>query len=306
MYTLKRIHHSLAGFSFQALTFPRYRSRLQVLTPGSSTVAIAATFSEEPVGLALAEILSDGTTAEILSIFVLPQYRQQGIGTALLARSQTELTLQGCQNVQLVYTTSQPTAPVLEHLLQQNNWTIPEPRMIICNTTINKIAQAPWMQKSTLPSTYEIFPWIEISTAERAEITQRQALEAWIPPALDPFQNEKDCEPLNSLGLRYKGQVVGWVLTHRLAADAIRYTCSFVRQDLQKVGRIIPLYVNAIQRQINAEILKGIWTVPFVYPGMVNFVRQRMAPYMIEIEESRMSSKDLVQHPARIPTPQKC
>lgn len=304
MYSITRIHDSLTSLAFQALTFPRYRVRLQLLKPSGSIVAIAATFQDHPVGLALAEILPDGITAEILSIFVVLQHRQRGIGTSLLSHLQTELVLQGCTNAQLVYTTSQPTAPMLERLLQQNHWTSPQPRMILCNTTIDKIAQAPWMQKSKLPSSYEIVPWMDITAAERADIAQRQALKPWVPPALMPFQNEVNLEPLNSLGLRYQEQVVGWLLTHRLAADTIRYTCSFVRQDLQKLGRIIPLYVNAIQRQIDAEIPKGIWTVPFGYPAMVSFVRQRMAPYMIAIAESRISAKNLIQHPVKVPTAQ--
>ncbi len=87
---------------------------------------------------------------------------------------------------------------------------------------------------------------------------------------------------------------MGWVITHRLAPDTIRYTCSFVRQDLQKMGRIIPLYVKAIQLQAKAGIPKGIWTVPFIYTSMVSFVQKRMAPYMISIEESKTSWKSLI------------
>ena len=294
MYHLIHLHNPLTAFVYQTFTFPQYRSRLQVLKPEGSIVAIAASDSEQPIGLVLAEIQSDGQSAEILSIFVTPKHRNQGIGTDLLISINEELFSLCCKSIKLVYTTGQPTTPILERLLQKCNWTPPQPRMIVCKSTTAKIANAPWMQKTTLPSAYTIFPWVEITTEERVAIMQQQTAEAWIPPQLIPFENEENLEPLNSLGLRYQGRVVGWVITHRLAPDTIRYTCSFVRQDIQKMGRIIPLYVQAILLQAKAEIPKGIWTVPFVYTPMVNFVKKRMASYMSSIEESRASFKSLL------------
>ena len=294
MYTLNRIDNPLTGFVYQGFTFPRFRPHLEVLKPEGSTVAIAASDSDLPVGLVLAEIWPDGKSAEILSIFVEQKYRDLGIGTSLLIRLEEELFSRGCTSVNLVYTTGKITTPALEYLLQKCNWTVPEARTIVCKSTTDKIANAPWMQKSTLPAAYTVFPWVEITAEERVAIAQQQAAEPWIPPQLIPFVSEQDLEPLNSIGLRYQGQVVGWVITHRLAPDTIRYTCSFVRQDLQKMGRIIPLYVRAIKLQEKAGIPNGIWTVPFIYTSMVNFVQKRMAPYMISIEESKTSLKSLI------------
>ena len=294
MYTLSRIDNPLTGYVYQEFTFPLFRPHLEVLKPEGSTVAIAASDSDKPIGLVLAEILPDGKSAEVLSIFVAQKYRQLGIGTSLLSRLEEELLSRGCTSVNLAYTTGKSTTLHLEHLLEKCNWTVPEPRMIVCKSTTDKIANAPWMQKSTLPAAYTVFPWLEITDEERLAIAQKQAAEPWIPPQLIPFTSEKDLEPLNSIGLRYQGQVVGWVITHRMAPDTIRYTCSFVRQDLQKMGRIIPLYVRAIKLQEKAGIPNGIWTVPFIYTSMVNFVQKRMAPYMISVEESKSSGKPLI------------
>ncbi len=289
MYRFNCLDNAIAAVAYQPFTFPLYRSRLQGLKLAPMTVAIAAAdAANQPIGLALAEIRSDGQ-AEVLSIFVQPSYRHQGVGAALLAQLSTELRLRGCANIHLVYTTGQPTTPALEHLLQKSNWTTPQPRMLVCKTSLDRIFQAPWMQRSRLPSAYQICRWAEVTQAERLDIQQRQESCPWIPPDLTPFQHEPDLEPLNSLGLRYQGQVVGWVITHRLSPDTIRYTCSFVREDLQKMGRIIPLYVNAIQTQRNANIAKGIWTVPFGHGSMVQFVKKRMAPYLNALEETRSS-----------------
>lgn len=295
MYTLNRLDNALVASVYQPFTFPLFRHQLQALKPEGSTVAIATSNSDRAIGLALAEILPDGKTAEVLSIFVEPTYRRQGIGTAILTRLEQELFSRGCTSAKLVYTSGQSTTPALERILQKRNWTPPQPRMLVCKSTIHLIANAPWMQKGALPSSYSIFPWVEITPQERITLQQQQEAEPWIPKDLIPFKHEKNLELLNSLGLRYQGQVVGWVITHRIAPDTIRYTCSFVRQDLQKMGRIIPLYVNAIQIQVKANILQGIWTVPLGHISMIHFVKKRMAPYLTSLEETRGSFKSLSQ-----------
>lgn len=70
---------------------------------------LAASDSDLPVGLVLAEILPDGKSAEVLSIFVEQKYRDLGIGTSLPIRLEEELFSRGCKIVNLVYTTGKST-----------------------------------------------------------------------------------------------------------------------------------------------------------------------------------------------------
>lgn len=291
MYNITHLKHPVQMLPYLQYTFPRFRPYLQALQSDRSFVAIAASKDNSPTGLGLAKIHAATQSSEVLSLFVEPNHRHCGIGMALLEELERELTIAGCVQAQMVYMTGQPTIPVLERLLQKSHWSNPEPRMLVCKTTIDRIVDAPWMQKGSLPSAYTIVPWAEITSPERHAIAQTQAENPWIPSDLVPFDHEENLEPLNSVALRYHDQVVGWVITHRLAPDTIRYTCSFVRRDLQKMGRIIPLYVHAIQKQIDAKILRGIWTVPYIHTGMANFILKRMAPYMNSVEETRGSSK---------------
>lgn len=305
MYKLDRLENAFTACVYQPLTFPLFRPLLQTLEPQSPIVAIAASDSNQPIGLALAKVVPGARSCEVLSIFVKPNYRQQGIGTALLQRLETELYQYHCDRAELVYVTGNSTTPSLERLLQKCHWSDPKPRMLVGKTTTDTIANAPWMKRTNLPIAYRLFPWQEITPAERTALEQQQQTNPWIPSQLMPFQHEQNLEPLNSLGLRYQGEVVGWIITHRLDPDTIRYTSGFVRPDLQRAGRYISLLANAIQLQIDAKIPNGIWTVPFVYPAMVSFVRQRMTPYLISIEESRTASKSLVQGSLKLPTIQK-
>lgn len=293
MYTLDNLKNSDAP-NYAQFTFPSFRSPLQNNIEASpSIVAIGASDSGQAVGLAIAEI-RQSTVAEVLSIFVDAPYRSSGIGTALLRRLEAELVQRGCTSAELVYMAGKPTTPALERLLQKCCWTAPKPRMLVCKGQTETVIKAPWIQKySHLPAAYTIFPWIEITSEERATIQQTQVAHSWIPEDLVPFRYEQNLEPLNSLGLRYQEQVVGWVINHRLDPNTIRYTCSFVREDLQKMGRIIALYAEACKRQANANIPNGVWTVPYIHEAMVHFVKHRWAPYLTSIAETRGSSKSL-------------
>jgi GNAT superfamily N-acetyltransferase len=156
------------------------------------------------------------------------------------------------------------------------------------------IIQAPFLQKKyVLPSDMEIFLWQEITSKERLVIEQTQSVKSWIKEQLYPFKHEESFEPLNSLGLRYRGEVVGWVLTKRLDVDTIAYNCMFVRKDLQRMGRGIALFVEAIKRQNMANIPKGIWEVNQKNHLMIRFINKYMLPYLTSIEEIRLFSKSL-------------
>jgi GNAT superfamily N-acetyltransferase len=293
MYTINTLN-SLTAAKYEKLTFSVFRYLLRNIDSEKSIIALAASSLEQPVGLALAEIRQDDSSAEVHSIFVEPPHRCSGIGTALLTRLEEELSQKGCTKAKLVYMTGKPTTPALESLLQKCNWTPPQPRMLVCKGQVETVREAPWMKKySRLPASYSIFPWLEITQQERQTIQQQQEAQPWIPKDLIPFQYEKNLEPLNSLGLRYQGQVVGWVINHRLSPDTIRYTCSFVRQDLQKMGRIISLYAEAAKRQFQAKISQGIWTVPLEHESMVNFVKHRWTPYLTSLAETRGTFKFL-------------
>lgn len=300
IYTFNVLNDSTAA-NYERLTFPSYGHLLRDRSSNKCIIAIAASYLEQPVGLALAKIVpNDSSAAEVLSIFVEPLHRCAGMGTALLTRLEAELSQRDCTKAKLVYMTGKPTTPALERLLQKCNWAPPQTLRLVCRGKPETVMEASWMKKySHLPSSYSIFPWVEITQEERQAIQQQQEAQPWIPEDLIPFQyEEQNLEPINSLGLRYQGQVVGWVINHRLSPDTIRYTCSFIRKDLQKMGRIISLYAEAGKRQFEAKIPYGIWIVPLVHDSMVKFVKHRWAPYLTSLAETRGTFKFFGEEPS--------
>src|SRR5947209_8746355 len=85
-----------AAEAYDGMTFPHYRTVLRLAGADPSVIAIGAMDGAERVGLVLGRIEADGRTASALSVYVVPNYRGNGIATALLTRLEQQLEARGC------------------------------------------------------------------------------------------------------------------------------------------------------------------------------------------------------------------
>ncbi|MBG1259741.1 GNAT family N-acetyltransferase [Nostoc commune] len=291
MYKFVTLNNTTAAF-YENLTYPTYRSRLKMLDSNESIIAVGVYLGSQPVGLVLAETSTDRKSAEILSLFVVPEQRGCGLGKTLLTYLEEELYQHGFLQINLVYVPNS-TTPRLEKILKQCNWSSPQLRMLVCSAPIINIKSASWLKLAdVLPPGYSIFPWIELTQQEKESIQTQQVKSAWYPQILSPWTETEMIEPLNSLGLRYENQVIGWMITHRIALDTIRYTKLFVREDLQPLGRAIPLLAKAIRLQLETkEDSKAVFTVLANNTPMVKFIYKRFVPHQLSIRQSWGTTK---------------
>lgn len=302
MYTISSLNNQTAQ-RYECLTFPSYQKQLQKI--GSTTIAIGASLMQQPIGLALAEIksYSDGTSATVLSLFVKERYRNLGIGTALMIKLEAKLLVRGCNRVELIYMSGKATTTALEKLLTKLGWGEFKSRLLVCKSTTEKLAKAPWLRQRQLPSSYSIVPWVDLAPKYKQKIAQRQQQQEWYPESLNPFGEPDLLEPLNSLALLHHDEVVGWTINHRIEPDMIRYTSLFVRKDLQKIGRAIPMLTEAIRRQINSEIIHNICCVEAANAPMLQFVQRRLSPYLTSLTETKGTQKLLISQVSQLQQP---
>ena len=281
---------------YEALTFPSIRKQAAARSITEPLVTMAASHHGQFIGLALAEVLPAGDAARVLSLFVAPGHRRKGVGATMLVHLERALAREGCIHASLAYRSNWKNVPAIERLLEKRGWPPARTRLLICKTTMEQIAQAP-LDRVSLPNGFTIFPWTELTTEEEEEIRRRQEQEdgGWYPQTLTPFQVEERMEPLNSLGLRHKGQVVGWMITHRTTPDTIQYTSLFVDAKLQNLGRALPLVTEAVRRQMAVadEIPRAIFQVEVENESAMKFVNRRVRPYMTSVTELRRSRKRL-------------
>jgi GNAT superfamily N-acetyltransferase len=283
----------IAGLPFAKFTFPKYRAMLLAANAAGPVTAIGATRDGAAVGLVLGTDLAAAPTSTVVSLYVDPAARGQRLGQALLARLEEVLRARGVAQMVIAYHEGRPGTPATHALLAALQWPAAVPERLLCKCD-RRMLEADWMRaRVPLPADYEIFPWGELTGEDRERFAAAQARDPWVTPDVDPLIFGKDVE-FNSVGLRYRGDLVGWVLTERFDAQTLFYSCSYLRPDMQRMGRILPLYVEAVSRHAQRlDIPNALWVVPYKHPAMVRFVRRKMAPYATLIQDYVVSTKAL-------------
>ena len=278
------------SLSYNHLSFPKIQPRWSRQQPKGQLVGIVADVAGEKVGLVLAEVFSTQPQTppevEVISLFVLPDYRHQGIGRGLIKTLEMGLTALGCGQIKLIYKSTVITNLALEPLLKRQKWQT-QVNFLLGKTTTEKVSQAPWLKKYPLPNKFTVFPWSELTDADQKQIENLD-----YPTALSPFSNTP-AEPLNSLGLRYENQLVGWMVTHRVASDAIRYSTMFVDKRFQRLGRGISLLSQSILRQVDSTVPYCLFAISQENPQMLKFVHRHLEPYVMEVTNSYVAFKQL-------------
>jgi GNAT superfamily N-acetyltransferase len=295
---------------FRMWTFPRYRHLLD-LRPSTrqaedrrpiQPISLLAFENEQPVGLLLGCVprnekvpdLDMPNEPEVLSITVAQSRRHQGVASLLVEKFEQAVTAASFSRVRIVYMTGPPEIEFVERLLARRGWSAPKMRMLVLKGPIENFKRAPWYERYSRAEGLEFFPWVQITREDMARLKASHQATHWIANDLVPwFYTMESLEPSSSIGLRYQGEIVGWVINHRIGDDLVRFTCSFIRQDLARRARLLPAYSESMRHAAEAGYRRLMFTVPAHHPAMLNFAERWCAPWSAFIGESRDSFKDL-------------
>jgi GNAT superfamily N-acetyltransferase len=280
---------------FDALTFPRLSQEARFNAIRQPLTAVLVSQGGQNAGLILAEPQAEGGGVMIRSMFVVPDQRRKGLARHLLHVLARELSARCCPHLDLFYRTDWRACPVIEHILQSEGWLPAKVQLYQYRCNLEDHLAALDAMQPELPPGFSFFPWSELSEADRQDIRARQGGENGYPPTLDPFQLPGYPVFNNSLGLRYAGRVVGWLVTHRGGPDVIQYTSLFTWPELRSVGRVklaFAMIVTAIRQQVAQGIFHFIFQVEAHNRPMQYFVRQYFAPY-VKVNELRVARKVL-------------
>ncbi|HYV98723.1 MAG TPA: GNAT family N-acetyltransferase [Gemmatimonadaceae bacterium] len=271
--------------------------------------AFGASLMGRPIGLAIAVrgwaepgafggAAPAATSARVLTLTVARSYRRIGAGRALLSALEASLTEDGVTALSCNYALeSAESLAAVEGLFASAGWSAPEVAMVQCRAE-HGILESPIMKdRIALPPEYQIVDWVDLTRTDRESILARQRAAEWYPATLDPFHFEPEMEPLNSLALRYEGEVVGWLITRRTSALNIHYLCLFVRTDLARLGRGVALIAEAVRRHhtlVGSRPAHGAWSTPSYLPAMIRFIKRHFVPFGTHVVEQRVVKKALV------------
>jgi len=298
----------------ERLTFPAYRHLLALARtlrhPGEGDqwpilpLGVVARLGGRIIALALAEVPVEpgGASPELLSLYVDPDHRGKGVATRLVEAVEQVVSARGFGAIEAVYTTGRASQPAVERIFEKRGWQPPERRTVSVRFTIEEALAAPWYGRIGVPEGAEIFPWTGLTADERRRLIESNEAAPWIPASLQPWRHDRiGFDPDSSLGMRYRGDVVGWVINHRISDDTVRFTCSFMRGDLSRRARILPLYTESVRRLAASGCRFCTFVTPTVYPPMVEFIERHCRPYASFTGETRGTRKALAGGPVGTP-----
>lgn len=297
---------------YEDLTFPPISRRLAVRPVRGVWRGALALGSEGPVGLALLEVadrpdsgsgsgLGPGPersrrakTAQLVSLGVQPAHRGRGVGSALLAAAESLAAGAGAGALEGAYRTSWRNRRAIEALLCTRGWSRPATRMVLARGETGFARRLLRSPGPALPPDAEIFAWEDLSPAEHEAILERQGDDPWYPEILTPFQDAPRLEPTISVGLRFRGEVAGWMICHRVAFDTLQYSAFYLREDLRGGGLGFALLREAVRRRIaDPDLRWAILAVDARNRKVRSWVEERFRPFLAATSELRVSRKGL-------------
>lgn len=292
----------------EGMTFPAYRHLLS-LEPAPRDPRLGdprpvrpfgavARIGEALVGLALAEQRLDAPAdAQLLSLYVAEDVRRTGIATRLVEAIERGARAAGVERLRAEYVTGRPQDGAFERVLAKRGWDRPVARTVTVDFTPARAASAPWFERVRRPAGFEIFAWADLPEVERREMRRSHAERPWIARGLEFWIYEPlPIDRVSSVGARWRGTVVGWVINHRMDAGLVRFTCAFMRPDLARRALLVPLMRESVGRLLaDGRTRRCTFVASVDNAAMVGFIRKRCAPWADLVGETRASEKRLVQ-----------
>lgn len=269
----------------------RWRRRLERVPAlrAQRYLADQAVLGDHVVAMALAAVRPDAL-AQIQSLATAPTYRQSGLATALLGRLESRLTEAGCSAVQAIYRTDLRSLVAVETILAKRGWAPPRSAQYLFRGTA-AVLDTPAFQGLALPDGCMLFGWATLTDVQRVALAERVG--HTIPAQLSPFQQPDQLDTTCSVGARFAGEVVGWMLLHQVGKAGVRqYTTLWVRRDFARTPLALVLLRAAIERHAAATPEGvGLFAVDASNATMVNLARRRLG--LVPSVTLRISGKRL-------------
>lgn len=262
------------------MTFPIYKSDI-ILNPQDYFI-FAAYKDDIPLSLAVFNKI-DTERVELVSIFTDKQHRNNSIAKELLKFSFEELKNSNVKSVTVVYMDKKPYTDALENILDFLDFDAEILRQSVVKNSIENFEKSARFAKRLvrLPEGFSLKLWEDVSQEDLQNLYDEDMSSQWIHEDLHPSKYLQNHFKEYSTALFYEGSIVGWIITHKLSDDTIRFTCSHVKDEFQHMSFQIRIYNHIKSRLIEDGIKYVSWTTLYKYKPMVNFNQKWMSKYSV-------------------------
>lgn len=279
---------------YEHFTFPNIRKKAINVGLLDPLLSVIARRNDKIAGMVIAEFNKHKPAAEIVSLYIDPQYRNKGLASRLLKLTEENLAKSGYKRARMILWSNWNSFELGKRLLNKNGWSHLFEIMIIVRATIDSSAELNWeLTDDVLINQYEILPWVNISSQLKKELATDQERNNIFPPYLSPFQKENKIEKQCSLGVVMKGIIIGWNICYRQNRDTVEYNNLFIREEYRKSGLAQHLILKSVklQRENNIPNIIGVFDVENV--PVYEWYSKKMEKFLTSSTKIYQSYKDL-------------
>jgi GNAT superfamily N-acetyltransferase len=277
----------------ELFTEPQFRCCLEGKDPYNITDTTIVAIGSTSVGLALASIFPELSFAIVHSIQAKDGMEEQL--ESLFNLLEKELANEKATNVSFKFYDDGKKSNVLWKVLKKRAWAEPELFMLKYFFHVHTF-NTPWLKKpAPFTKKFKEFPWKNLKPHEKAEL-HRKENQNYFPLHLSPFfVDESLIDPINSLGLRYNGKVIGWMITLIVAPSTLSYAILYIDPEFQKTGYAMRLLADAIEINKRSNLAYAIFEINIEQSDArwLAFIERRLAPYAIDVAKVFSSWKTL-------------
>lgn len=303
--SLSDIKYQLAGNistaqaieQFNALTFPKLDLQATARKFNEPLVMLVARNVQQYVGAVVMELYPNGVS-KILSWYVLPPFRGLGIGKELLKRSEKVLRQNKFNTIIAQYRSDWKSIDKINFILKENNWQKGKIVASLYKVRIEEVAKASWIKQKYSNPDIEMFLWNTLTVQEQQQIQEKQSHTEWYPTTVDPFIKQENRVDALSFGLRHKGRIVGWLITHSLKSGTLEFAHLFV--DTKMIGNELSNYTiflsllsNVIVKACEEGYKYGLFQVQEGNTTMYKFVDKYLRTYLMSETDTLLTNKKL-------------
>lgn len=258
----------------------------------SLVVGAGVLIDGHPQGIALASVHTKIHSADIHILTINNPYANKDTAANLLQQITKLITQKEGKQATFIYPKEDPFSHTLEKVFLENSWQGPYPLIIEC--LLKRADFKPdWLYKDVeLSEGFEEFLFKNSTQKEQKDLIHRYE-QMSIPHYIFPFGREKNLiEYKNSLALRYKGHLIGWMITHRIAPDTIRYSALYIDEEFAYTGYWLKLLIDAlcIHKNFLENVTYGMLEINLnqISKRWLKFIERRLFPHACKITHKQM------------------
>jgi len=212
-----------------------------------------------PLGLLLAkqkgfeEVREEALSLKVLSIAVRKSWRGKGIARSLLRSAAEWGRREGLKSLELDMPLRDSSTAALERITApEKGWQDADGLVLV--TLSNPAKVGPLLHRLKLLAErqqtqwgWSILPYPKVPTPELKEFFKNPKLPSWAIPQLTTFN---DIEPIDSKYSRLlvmNNQLIGWLISHRVSSDLLRYSILWLDPQWQHSAGGLAMLADVMQ-----------------------------------------------------------